>query len=165
MKRILPLLLAITIIFLGCGGGSKDSSTTTEKKAEPKKTEVKKELVVTMKIGEEELKFSKASLRWEARTPADKTTKYSLYGTPEGADKSTLNIVFDSAVKGKVQKAWISLKKYKILKSEVIIESFKGERSKVSAVKGTFSGQLRKIEENGFLPTGDIINFSGTFVK
>ena len=164
MKRILPLLLAITFIFIGCGGGTKDTNTAAEKKTAPAK-EVKKELIVTMKIGEEEIKFSKASLLWEARTPADKTTKYSLYGTPEGADKSTLNIVFDSAVKGKVQKAWINLKKHKIMESSVIIESFKGKKSKISDVKGTFSGKLRKIEENGFLPTGDPIDFSGTFVK
>ncbi|MCK4980337.1 MAG: hypothetical protein KAS62_08065 [Candidatus Delongbacteria bacterium] len=163
MKKLLALFIILTFILIGCGGGTKDTNTTTEKKAEPK-VEVKKELIVTMKIGDEELKFSKASFLSNAMTPSDKTTKYTLYGTLEGSKTSALNIEFDSAVKDE-REVYLSLKKYKIEKSTINLEIFEAAKHKVSAAKGTFKGQLRKIEENGFLPTGDPIDFSGTFVK
>ncbi|MBN2858563.1 MAG: hypothetical protein JXN63_09210 [Candidatus Delongbacteria bacterium] len=162
-KIILTATVILSIFILGCGGGKKDATAAAGKPAEPVK-EVKKELVVTMKIGEEELKFSDASFLSNAMTPADETTKYTLYATPEGGDKDALNIEFDSAVKEEPQEAYISLKKYKIVKSELIIDRFEEKKGKVTAAKAEFSGQLKKTDENGF-PTGELIDFNGTFEK
>jgi hypothetical protein len=121
-----------------------------------------------MKIGEDELKFRKASFISAAMTPADKTTKYSLYGKLEGGDETDLYIKFDSAVKGEPQEAYINLQNklqnYEILKSELILENFEDRKHAVTAVRATFSGQLKKNNENGF-PTGDPIDFTGTFEK
>lgn len=163
MKKLLVLFIILTMTFIGCGGGTKDTANTAGKKADPKK-EVKKELIVTMKIAEEELKFTKASFLSSAMTPADKTTEYTLYGTPEGGDKDALNIEFDSAKKGESQEAYITLKNYNILKSEITLETFETEKHMVSSAKATFSGQLKMQDTNGF-PTGDPIDFTGTFIK
>lgn len=162
-KIILTATIILSVFIAGCGGGTKDTAATAEKKSEPVK-EVKKELVVTMKIGEEEIKFSSASFLSNAMTPADETTKYTLYGTPEGSDKEDLNIEFDSAIKKETQEAYISLKNYKILKSELILEDFEETKRLVNSAKGTFSGQLKFTDENGF-PKGDPVDFSGSFEK
>ncbi len=164
MKRfLLTVIVVFSIAIIGCGSGKKDAAAATEKKAEPVK-EVKKELAVTMMIGEEELKFSGASFLSNAMTPADDTTKYTLYGTPAGGDKDALNIEFDSAKKGEAQEAYISLKNYTIEKSSVTIAKFEIQKGKVLAAEGVFSGQLKKHDPNGF-PTGEPIDFTGTFVK
>lgn len=163
MKNFLALLIVSTMILIGCGGGAKDTNTTTEKKSEPK-VEVKKELIVAMKIGEEELKFTKASFLSNAMTPADKTTEYTLYATPEGGDKDAFNLDFDSAKKGESQEAYISLKNYTIIKSELTLESFEAEKHMVSSAKATFSGQLKMHGANGF-PTGEPIDFTGSFIQ
>ncbi|HXK50080.1 MAG TPA: hypothetical protein PKW56_06405 [Clostridiales bacterium] len=163
MKRIiLTATLILSIFILGCGGGKKDAADAAGKPAEPVK-EVKEELVVIMKIGEEVLKFSDASFLSNAMTPADETTKYTLYATPEGGDKDALNIEFDSAV-NEAQEAYISLKNYNIEKSSVTVSKFEIQKGKVLSAEGVFSGQLKKHDQNGF-PTGELIDFNGTFVK
>lgn len=159
MKKLLALFIVLTMILLGCGGGTKDSAKET-KKAAPK-VEVKKELMITLKIGEDELKFVKGSFLSAARTPGDDTTEYTLYGTQEGQDKSSLNIDFDSAVKEE-QEVYLSLKQYEIIKASMTLETFEAKKHKVLNAKGTFNGQLKMEDENGF-PTGDPIDFSGTF--
>ena len=163
MKKLLALFIILTMIFVGCGGGAKDTAKAAGKKATPKK-EVKKELVVNMMIGEKELKFVKASFLSNAMTPNDKTTTYTLYGTPEGGDSDALNIEFDSAVKGKVHEVYVSLKKYKIESSTINLEIFEAKKHQVTTAKGTFSGKLKMTGKNGF-PTGDLIDFTGSFVK
>ena len=166
-KIVLTATMIVSMFILGCGGGTKDATTTSEKKSKPAK-EVKKELVVTMRIGEEELKFQKATFISEAMTPADETTKYSLYGKLEGSDETDLYIQFDSAVKGEPQEAYLKLQNklqnYEILKSELKIEKFEDRKHEVMAAKATFSGQVKMKDENKS-PKGEPINFEGTFVK
>jgi len=162
-KIVLTATMIVSIFILGCGGGSKDSAATSEKKSEPVK-EVKKETVLTMKIGEEEFKFQKASFISEAMTPADDTTEYSLYGKLEGSGETDLYIKFDSAVKGEPQEAYINLQNklenYEIVQSELIVKSFEDRKRAVQAVNATFSGQLKQKDGNG-----EPVNFEGSFVK
>jgi hypothetical protein len=162
-KIILTATMILSIFILGCGGGTKDTADTAEKKSQPVK-KVKKETVLTMKIGEEEFKFHKASFISEARTPADETTKYSLYGKLEGSDETDLYIKFDSAVQGEPQDASIKfqnkLENYEILESELNIENFEDRKHAVDFVKATFSGQVKQKDGDG-----EPINFEGSFIK
>ena len=172
MKKFLALLIISTMILIGCGGGTKDTAPASEKKTQSAK-EVKKELIVTMKIGEEEVKFKKSSIINGAMNPGQKSDRYEISCTPLDGENIKLGLDFTTTGVGEATRPYVSsIKGYVIKKGSISVQIEKFETKKgtyggisVTSLKGSFKGQLRKTEKNGFLPTGDLINFSGTFEK
>ena len=168
-KIILTLIVSTTLFFFGCGGSSKESSSDLEQVAD--KTDLNKELVLTMKLGEKEFSFVDVIIRNDAMTPADDTNKYTIYAKLENEEEEDINfaLTFDQDDSELGESTWMDFKGYLVESADVDLEHLETRittmRAKiVTSVKGSFSGQLKELDDKGFA-TGDLIDFEGTFEK
>ncbi|MCD6116782.1 hypothetical protein J7K93_07195 [bacterium] len=180
MKKLTLILvvIALSITIFACSGGNsqqknKAAAKKTTQKAEIKNTDVKKELIVSLTIGGEELKLKEAGIRNNAITPGQKSNDYTIdaitAGEGQNTDEVAFSLDFTAAGPGEATHPYMTLKTYKINNVSVQIEKIETKKgtyggTRVTSIKGSFNGQLKKRGENGF-PTGDLMNFSGTFEK
>jgi len=106
-------------------------------------------------------------------TPGQKSNDYTIDATPEGDDDNTdvvaFSLDFTTTEHGEATHTYMTLKKYKVNNVSVNIDKIETKKStyggiNITSIKGSFNGQLKKTDKNGF-PTGDLINFNGTFEK
>lgn len=174
MKKVTVIVaaIALSITVFSCGrNNSQQGNTAKESKLE--KTTAKKELIVSLAIGEERIALKNASIRNNAMNPGQKSNDYSIEATPEGTNENTDEVAFSldftTTGSGKATEAFMTLKKYKIINVSIQVEKIETKKGTyggvaVTSLEGSFNGQLKKTNNMNF-PTGDLINFKGTFKK
>ena len=174
MKKVTLILVVIalsTTIFSCNRTDSKQDNNSQKSKLIKEKR--KKELIISLTIGDEKILLTDASIRNNAMTPGQLSNDYTINATPEGSDKNSdivaFNLDFTTKGSGEATDTYMTLEKYKIYSISVQIDKIETKKStyggvNITSLKGRFQGQLKKRDTNGF-PTGELINFNGTFEK
>lgn len=175
LRTVLLICICVSLaVCAGCGksgdsggdnteaGSGPDTGDDTEKKSPEKQ----KMLEVTLKAGDKTITLNDAHIRNNAMTPADDSHNYTVYADlTEG--EGGLSLSFEYTEEGGTKDGFCTVKGYKIDSVSVKVEHLTWKKGtyggkKVTSVKGSYSGKLRNQDKNGF-PTGDPIDFSGTF--
>jgi len=172
LEKLLFICICVSLaLSTGCGksGDSGESKTSdTGKTSEKKAPEVKKELKVTLKAGDKEIALKGAKVRNDAMTPGDDSHDYSIHADPAEGEGG-LALSFEYTKDGGAKNGYCTIKGYKVKSVSVKVESLEWKKGTyggktVTSVKGSYTGKLQMRGDNGF-PTGDPIDFSGTFEK
>ena len=176
-KSSVLFLLATAVMLWSCSGnqGEKKESSGEQKSETKKEQKVEKKLVLTVKLGDEAMKFDKVTINNSASTPGEKSDSYSVCGGVEKENELDCVFSMDFTAKGPgpVEEVSIFVQGHQVKDVKLELQKFKTGVKKynglpvgvtVESIQGTFSGKFNKLNSDGF-PTKEVVELTGTIEK